>query len=140
MNKNSSRIHDRNGLFRIENDRGSSLLEVLMAMVLVSVVVLGIAGFSTVSINGAAFSKEMTTAVTLAQDTLEDIRRVGYGSSVSRVRTDIEPYGSITDALLFERTVITEPNTPAMGLQTITVKVAWDADAHSTSFSTILAE
>ena len=133
-------FQDFNYRSNISTNRGGSLLEVLIAMVLVSVVILGVAGFSSVSIKGAAFSQKMTVAVTLAQDKLEDVRRIGYRRSLTGVVTDNEPYGSITNAPLFERTVVTEPHTPASGLQTIMVKVSWDNNTHSTSFSTILAE
>lgn len=129
--------YDRRNL---ANNRGGSLVEVLMAMVLVSFVILGVAGFSSVSINGVAFSQKMTIGVTLAQDKLEDIRRVGYRPSIAGIVTDVEPYGSILDASLFQRTVITKPDMPTKGLQTITVKVAWDHDKHSTSLTMILAE
>ncbi len=124
----------------ISSNHGASLLEVLIAMVLVSVSILGVAGFSTVSIKGTAFGKEMTMAVTLAQDALEEVRRVGYQPSLSGVVTVVEPYGSIARAPLFERAVVTEAQTPAPGLQTVTVTVAWDADEHVTSLSTILAK
>lgn len=111
-----------------------------MAMGIVSVVLLGVSGFSTVSIQGMTYSQKMTKAATLAQDQLEDIRRVGYRPAVSGVLTSTEPYGSIGDAPLFQRTVVVEAQTPGKGLQTVTVTVAWDTDSHSTSFSTILAE
>ena len=62
---------------------GVSLLEVLVAMALVSVVMLGMAGFSTIAIKGSAFSQKLTTAVTLAQDALEEVRRVGYRPHLS---------------------------------------------------------
>ena len=129
--------HDRQNL---ANNRGGSLVEVLMAMVLVSFVILGVAGFSSVSINGVAFSQKMTIGVTLAQDKLEDVHRVGYRPSLAGIVTDVEPYGSIPDASLFERTVVTQPNIPAKGLQTVMVKVAWDNNEHSTSLTTILGE
>ncbi|MGB0910899.1 MAG: type IV pilus modification PilV family protein [Nitrospirales bacterium] len=121
-------------------NRGASLLEILIAMVLVSIAILGVAGFSTVSIKGTAFSQELTIAVTLAQDALEELRREGYRSTAVGVVTNTEPYGSIAGAPLFQRTVVTKANTPARGLQTVMVNVAWDDDAHSTSLSTILAE
>ena len=122
------------------NNQGISLLEVLVAMTLVSIAVLGMAGFSTVAIKGSALSQKMTKAVTLAQDSLEEIRRIGYRPSVFDQRSHIEAYGTIPGEPLFERIVTTKPNTPATGLQTITVKVAWDSDRHSVSFSTILSE
>ena len=122
------------------NDRGISLLEVLIAMALVSFILLGFAGFSTVAIQGSAFSQKMTTAVTLAHDTLEEIRRIGYRATLLGEDSQTESYGSIPHEPLFQRTVVTKANTPAPGLQTIIVKVAWDSGAHSTSLSTILAE
>ena len=122
------------------NNRGISLLEVLIAMTLVSVILLGFAGFTSVAIKGSAFSQKMTTAVTLTQDTLEEVRRVGYRASLSGEDSQTEPYGSIPNEPLFQRIVVTKANTPAPGLQTIIVKVAWDSGAHSTSLSTILAE
>lgn len=125
---------------RIVTNHGSSLLEVLMAMVLISVVILGISGFSTVSIHGMTFSQKMTMAATLAQDQLEDIRRVGYRQSVSGIVASTESYGSMRDAPFFQRTVVFEAQTPGKGLQTATVTVTWDAGSHSTSFSTILSE
>jgi len=124
----------------IGDNHGISLLEVLVAMMLVSIVVLGMAGFSTVAIKGSAFSQKMTKAVILAQDALEEIRRVGYRPALSGERSHTEAYGTIPDEPLFERLVTASPNTPARGLQTITVKVAWDSDRHSISLATILAE
>jgi len=124
----------------IGENRGISLLEVLVAMMLVSIVVLGMAGFSTVAIKGSALSQKMTKAVTLAQDSLEEIRRVGYRHLMSDDRSLTEAYGTIPDEPLFERIVTTKPQTPAPGLQTITVKVAWDSGRHSVSLATILSE
>ena len=125
---------------RCVNSHGISLLEVLIAMALVSVILLGFSGTSTVAIKGSAFSQKMTTAVTLAQDTIEEYRRIGFRNSLAGEDTSTEPYGSIPDQPLFQRTVVTKVDTPAPGLQTITVKVAWDSGAHSTSLSTILGE
>lgn len=124
----------------IGDNQGISLLEVLVAMMLVSIVVLGMAGFSTVAIKGSALSQKMTKAVTLGQDSLEEIRRVGYRPALSDERSLTEAYGTIPDEPLFERIVTTKPNTPAPGLQTLTVKVAWDSDRHSISLATLLAE
>lgn len=109
-------------------------------MALVSIVLLGMAGFSAVAIKGSSFGQKMTKAVTLAQDALEEVRRVGFRPELLGEVTQVEPYGSISQEPLFERTVVIKADTPSSGLQYITVKVAWDKDIHSTSLSTILAE
>ena len=121
-------------------DLGISLLEVLIALMLVSMVVLGNAGFRMVAINGSAFSQKMTKAVTLAQDSMEDVRRVGYRTALSGELSQTEAYGTIPDEPIFERTVTIKPVVPAPGLQTMMVKVAWDSDRHAISLATILAE
>jgi type IV pilus assembly protein PilV len=130
----------RSSLYRLINKQGVTLLEVLIAMVLVSLVLLEMAGFSTIAIKGSAFSQKLTTAVTLAQNKLEEIRLAGYRSSLSGSLTTVEPYGSISGASLYTRTVVTHADSPTAGLQTVTVIVAWSSDAHSTSISTLLAE
>jgi len=122
------------------HNHGLALLEVLIALALVSVVLLGLAGLSTVAIKGSSLSREMTTAITLAQDKLEEVRLGGYRASLSGSISQVEPYGSITDEPFYTRTVFVQPNTPMVGLQTVTVTVHWDADAHSASLSTMMAE
>ena len=122
------------------NNQGISLLEVLMAMMVVSIVILIMAGFNTVGTKGSARSQKITKAATLAGNALEDIRRIGYRPGLSEERSHTEPYGSIPNAPLFERIVTSKPNSPAPRLQTITMKVAWDAGRHSISLATILAE
>jgi len=122
------------------HNHGIALLEVLIALALVSVVLLGLAGLSTVAIKGASLSREMTTAITLAQDKLEEVRLGGYQASLSGSISQVESYGSITEEPFYTRTVFIKPNTPMVGLQMVTVTVQWDADAHSASLSTLLAE
>ncbi len=109
-------------------------------MMLVSIVILGMAGFSTIATKGSALSQKMTRAVTLAQDSLEEARRIGYRPALLDEHSHIEAYGTIPDESLFKRSITTKANTPAPGLQTITVKVTWDSDKHSISLATILAE
>ncbi|WP_447970277.1 type IV pilus modification PilV family protein [Nitrospira sp. M1] len=140
MNTNMFILDALNVFSRVTTNRGSSLLEVLMAMVLVSIVIVGISGFSTVSITGMSLSQKMTIAATLAQDQMEEVHRVGYQRSITGVVTSTEPYGAMSDAPLFKRTVVVEAEIPASGMQTVTVTVAWDADAHATSLSTLLTE
>ena len=130
----------RNSRKLIGNKKGISLLEVLISMVLVSMAVLGMAGFSTVFIKGSSLSQKMTKAVVLAQDSMEEIRHRGYRPALAGDQTHTEAYGTIPHEPVFERTKTTKPNAPAPGLQTVSIKVAWDSNRHSISLATILAE
>ena len=130
----------RNSRQHIGNKKGISLLEVLISMVLVSMAVLGMAGFSTVFIKGSSLSQKMTKAVALAQDSMEEIRRRGYRPALAGDQTHTEAYGTIPNEPGFERIMTTQPNTPAPGLQTVSIQVAWDSDRHFISLATILTE
>jgi len=122
----------------LNDQRGFSLLEVLMALVVVFLALLGFSGFSVVAYTGMTASEKMTRAVTLAQEKLEDVRRDGVSTSLTTVLVNTEPYGSMTGAMHHQRTLIIQPHTPMHGLHTATVEVRWDQDAHTTAIKTYL--
>jgi Tfp pilus assembly protein FimT len=127
-------------LGRLNDHRGVSLLEVLMALVVVFLALLGFAGFSVVAHTGMTASEKMTRAVTLAQEKLEDVRRDGVPTSLTSTWVSTEPYGSMTGAIHHQRTLTIQPHSPMPGLHTATVEVRWDQDAHTTSLKTYLAD
>ena len=53
---------------------GFTLIEVLIAIVILSVGLLGMASLTVGIIKGNKFSNDLSTATTLAQDKMEDIR------------------------------------------------------------------
>ena len=119
------------------NHKGLTLLEAVIAMALFLVAVLALAGVAVTASKGAAASKHLTTAATLAQDKLEQVRNAGYDAGVPIETT--EAYGSIPDFSLYQRVVRIETGRPVSGLQTATVTVSWADDRHSVTVSTILA-
>ena len=133
------RIHERGPFFGwLNNQQGLSLLEVLMALVVVFLALLGFAGYSVVAQTGMTASAKMTRAVTLAQEKLEDVRRDGVPNSLTNTWIHTEPYCSIAGASHHQRTLTIQPHTPIPGLHTVTVEVRWDQDAHTTSLKTYL--
>lgn len=115
---------------------GLTLVEVLIAMVMLSIALLGMAALITSILTGNAYSNRLTTATTLAQEEMEDIRRIGY----SGVSAGTENYGSISGYALFKRTTGVAADSPDPGMKTITVTVFWDSDAKSVELQTILTE
>ena len=65
------------------SDGGFTLMEVLITIVLLTVGLLGMAALTTGIINGNTHSRRLTTATTLAQDKIEDVRRLGSSSMPS---------------------------------------------------------
>ncbi len=117
------RLHDDNG--------GFSLIEVLVAMVILSVGLLGTAALITGIINSNKLSNRISTATVLAQDKMEDIRRVGYADADAEDGTDSYP--------LYERITGVVAG-PAAGMKTVTVKVSWDSDTSWIELKTIIAQ
>jgi prepilin-type N-terminal cleavage/methylation domain-containing protein len=138
MNTNAHERFRVTGCLR--DQRGFSLLEVLMALVVVFLALLGFAGYSVVAHTGMTASEKMTRAVTLAQEKLEDVRRDGVPVSLTGTWVNTEPYGSMAGAMHHQRTLTIQPHTPLPGLHTVTVEVRWDHDAHTTTFTTYLTQ
>jgi type IV pilus assembly protein PilV len=113
------------------NNSGFTLMEVLVAMVILTVGLLGMAALIAGIINSNKLSNRISTATVLAQDKMEDIRRMKY------LDVAPEPSSIITDYPLYKRKVAVATLT---GMKKITVTVYWDADDHSVALQTILAE
>ena len=118
--------------------QGFSLLEVLVTLVVVFLVLLGFAGYSTVANKGIKSSEKMTRAVILAQEKLEDIYREGLPSNLAGPVSLVESYGDIPGAPLHKRTLHIQPHTPIPGLHTVLVEVQWDNDTHKTVVQTYM--
>ncbi len=125
---------------RMQNQQGLSLLEIVIAMAVVFLALLGFAGFSVVAHTGMSASEKMTRAVTLAQETMEDIQREGVPPGLTTQWTNTEPYGSIAGALHHQRTLTITPDDPMQGLHTVTIQVQWDNGAHATSLKTYVTQ
>ncbi len=124
----------------LNNQRGLSLLEVLMALVVIFLALLGFAGYSVVAHTGMAASEKMTRAVTLAQEKMEDVRRKGVPATLTGTLVETEPYGSIEGALHHQRKMVIQTHAPTPGLHTATVEIHWDQDSHQLSLITYLTQ
>ena len=121
-----------------KNDNGFTLLEVLIAIVILSIGLLGMASLTVGIINGNKFSNNVTTATTLAQGKMENVRRLGY-SSVANETKAVLP--SPDDE--YKREVAVTDGSPAAGMKTVAVKVYWGGaskEDHNVELKTILAQ
>lgn len=124
----------------LHNNKGFTLLEILVAILVLSIGLLGMAALTGGIIHNNKFSKELTTATILAQDQMEEIRRLGYSGTPSTDTDATEDYNSITNYPSYKRVTSTRVNNPAAGMKKATVIVCWDSDSHSVALQTILAE
>lgn len=114
------------------NNKGFSLLEVLIGLVILAIGLLAIAGMQITAIKGNYFSSSLTQATILAQDKMEELKNLPYASLSSGTDT------KTVSGTIFTRqfTVVNTTNT----MKTITVTVQWtDGGNRSISLSTIRA-
>ena len=126
-------------MIKIDNNKGFTLMEVLVAMVILTVGLLGTAALITGIISSNKLSNRISTATTCAQDKMEDIKRLGYSRMPTSDTPTTEPYNSIANYSLYRRVTFTDVGNPAAGMKTVTVTVFWDSDNSSIELKTILA-
>jgi Tfp pilus assembly protein PilV len=119
--------------------RGFGLVEVIVTVGFASIVLLGFAASTIAVARNSAGSRNAAAATALAQQQIEALRVLpldaagvtpgNYVDAGNPMQANGDPNG------IFERTwTVSAPDTPAMGLKTITVNVAWtDYGAHQTS-------
>jgi len=110
-------------------NRGFTLVEIMIAIFILSFALLVMAQMQIMAIRGNAFANKTTTAVTLAQDKIEELKGLSYSSVV----------GGSDSSGVHTRTWTVQNDTPATDLKTVTVNVSWqDTSAHQVSLDTII--
>lgn len=129
------------------NDSGYSLIEVLLAVAILTIGMLGTSALALGVINGNSVSKDVTTGATLAQDKMESIREAGFLGLPTSDTTEIEDYGDIqytvgsetADYSAYKRITTIQVNSPMVGMKTATVSVYWDSNSNPLTFTTYIA-
>lgn len=121
-----------------DNIRGFTLIELMIAIFLLVVGLLSMAGLAISVIQGNNFSKQMTTATTLGQERLETKRVMAFANITSAT----DKYGTIPGNPSFKRVVTVSAKTLPGGekYKAITVDTSWAGDSHSVQLKTIVAE
>jgi Tfp pilus assembly protein PilV len=70
------------------NNKGTSLLEVMAAMLVLAIGIMGIAPLMIVTSDSNSFSRELTRANTLASDRIEQLRAGGGYSPLPYIRNE----------------------------------------------------
>jgi type IV pilus assembly protein PilV len=128
------------GLPEIKREKGFTLIEVMIALLILSIGLLGMAGLQIAATRSNSFSNQMTIGITLAQDRLEELRNLKYDNAQLGVgsHTDTDnPIRSLGDMGFNRSWTVSED--AANHLKTITVTLQWpDPDnTHRVQFITV---
>jgi type IV pilus assembly protein PilV len=128
------------------NQSGFTLLEVLIAISILTVGLLGVAQMQIMGIKANYFSGNTTAALTLAEEKMEDLLGKSYtdaelagsgapGTDHNDANNPIDETGQAGGIYSRMWTVI--DNTPIADTKTVTVSVSWDNLSHQVSLSCI---
>ena len=113
---------------------GFTLIEILVALVILSISMLAFAGLTVTATRTGAYGGRMTEAVTFAQDKLEELKANSWDKIVSGVDQETGPTG-----IYYARNwKVLERET--RNLKTVSITIEWnDPVDHSISLFTVIS-
>ena len=119
---------------------GFTLIEVFIAIFLLTVSLLGTAALTTGVIRGNKASRNLTTATALAESCLEENRRVGYSSAgavpAGGLNSCVSGTTTVTSGgVSFTRTLTIDAS--VANIKTLTIAVSWSEGAVGTKSVTL---
>ena len=147
-------ISDNN--FYLSGQQGFTIIEVMIAVAILTIGILGVASMQVSAIRGNNLSDNITCALTLAEDKMEELLGLDYdnpeledvvqanNADLSRIEQgwidqqeiNIDETGKV-NAGHFRRIWNLADDTPISNNKTITVIVTWNNDDHQVSLTSI---
>lgn len=116
---------------RSKKSKGFSLIEVLIALVILSISLLALAGLMVQTTKSNSFGNHMTEASTVAQDAFERLRARPYNSMTAGAPDS--PTGATGQVYTRTSTIVKNPNSTEAEA---TVTISWtDPTSHTISFN-----
>lgn len=130
---------------RLENCRGFSLVEFMIAITILAIGLFALVGMQTTAIRGNVGSKNLTTAVLLTEKKMEELKNFPFSSASLALGTHNDPNnplnGSGDGGGIFNRSWTIQSYSGSTFMKQITVSVSWTEAGQnkSTSCDTIIS-
>ena len=106
-------------LSKLRDSKGFTLLELMIALVILAVGLLGLASLQVMAIKGNSYGQQMTVASTLAQNQLEQLRQTA--GALANGNDSVTDQNGIT----YTRNWQVTPNSPQAGATTVLITISW---------------
>ena len=115
---------------------GFTLVESLLTLAIMSMSLLALAGFQITALRGNALSRSMTTAVSIAEQRVEQLKNTPYTNIQAEAATQVT-----ASNLHFTRQV-TVTNGPLPNTKSVSVLVSWQDQAtmHTLPMATVIGQ
>ena len=115
---------------------GFTLVESLLTLAIMSMSLLALAGLQITALRGNTLSRRMTTAVSIAEQTIEQLKNTSYANIQAEAATQVT-----ASNLHFTRQV-TVTNGPLPNTKSVSVLVSWQdqSKTHTLPLATIIGQ
>lgn len=121
----------------IPDQKGFTLLELLIALAILAVGLLGLAGLHVAAIRGNMSGFKLSAASAVAQERIEQLKALDSSDALLSAGAHPDEWGPIDiQGVLYNSSYTIQDNTPVTGTSTITFTVSWVEPATGTARST----
>ena len=112
----------------LSNQNGFTLLELLIALTILTIGLLGLAGLHIAAIQGNVSGFKISTATAVAQERIEELKALDETDpdlSAGAHADDCSVIQCVIQGITYNRSYTIQDNTPISGTSTMTLTITW---------------
>ena len=109
----------------VTNQKGFTLLELLIALVILAIGLLGLAGLHIAAIQGNVSGFKLSAASAIAQERIEELKTMDTTSAALSVGDHADDGNVTVQGVTYSRNYTIQDNTPVTGTSTILFTISW---------------
>ncbi len=109
----------------LSNQKGFSLLELLIALTVLAIGLLGLAGLHIATIHGNVSGFKISTATAVAQERIEELKALDSSAAALAAGVHDDDGSRVMQGITYSRSYTIQDNTPVSGTSSIILTVTW---------------